>query len=280
MIEHPREGSMPQFAANLTMLFTELPFLARFQAAATAGFEAVEFLFPYDFEKTVIAETARGAGVRVILHNLPSGDWAAGERGIACLPDRIADFRSGVARAIDYATALDCPTLNCLAGLKIRDIDTATQRAVLIDNLRFAATALAEADLQLVMEPVNDIDVPRFFVTTVRAALAIIDEVGAPNLHLQYDLYHQQRMTGELATTLETHFDRIGHIQLADNPGRHEPGTGEINYPYLFNRIDALGYTGWIGCEYKPTTKTIASLGWLAPHLRATESTPAHARAL
>jgi hydroxypyruvate isomerase len=259
------------------MLFTELTFLARFQAAATAGFEAVEFLFPYGFDKAVIAETARGAGVRVILHNLPSGDWNAGERGIACLPDRAGEFRSGVARAIDYATAMGCSTLNCLAGLTIDGVDPARQSAVLIDNLRFAAAALADADLQLVLEPVNDIDVPGFFVTTARAALAIMDEVGAPNLHLQYDIYHQQRMTGELAATLEAQIDRIGHIQLADNPGRHEPGTGEINYPYLFNRIDALGYTGWIGCEYKPAATTTAGLGWLAPHLRAAELR--HARA-
>jgi hydroxypyruvate isomerase len=261
---------MPKFAANLTMLFTELPFLARFQAAAAAGFEAVEFLFPYDFEKEVVADTARGAGVRVILHNLPCGDWNAGERGIACLPDRIEEFRSGVAKAIDYATALGCPTLNCLAGLTVEGVDPARQRAVLVDNLRFAAAALADADLRLVLEPVNDIDVPRFYLPTTRMALAIMDEAGAPNLRLQYDLYHQQRMAGELATTLETQFARIGHIQLAYNPGRHEPGTGEINYPYLFNRIDALGYTGWIGCEYKPATTTIAGLGWLAPYLGAT----------
>ncbi|WP_284946004.1 hydroxypyruvate isomerase [Acidisoma cladoniae] len=261
---------MPKFAANLTMLFTELPFLARFQAAAAAGFDAVEFLFPYDFEKEVVADTARGAGVRVILHNLPCGDWNAGERGIACLPDRIEEFRSGVAKAIDYATALGCPTLNCLAGLTVEGVDPARQRAVLVDNLRFAAAALADADLRLVLEPVNDIDVPRFYLPTTRMALGIMDEVGATNLRLQYDLYHQQRMAGELATTLETQFARIGHIQLADNPGRHEPGTGEINYPYLFNRIDALGYTGWIGCEYKPATTTIAGLGWLAPYLGAT----------
>ena len=268
---------MPKFAANLTMLFTELPFLARFQAAATAGFDAVELQFPYGFDKAVIAETARGAGVRVILHNLPSGDWNSGERGIACLPDRVAEFRAGVATAINYATALGCSRLNCLAGLTIDGVDPARQRAVLIDNLRFAAAALADADLQLVLEPVNDIDVPRFFLPTTQLALAVIDEVGAPNLHLQYDLYHQQRMGGELAATLESHFDRIGHIQLADNPGRHEPGTGEINYPYLFNRIDALGYTGWIGCEYKPAATTIAGLTWLAPHLHAAEPRRAHA---
>ena len=267
---------MPKFAANLTMLFTELPFLARFQAAATAGFEAVEFLFPYAFDKAVVAETARSAGVKVILHNLPCGDWNAGDRGIACLPDRVEEFRAGVARAIDYATALACPRLNCLAGLGIQGINPAVQRSVLVDNLRFAAVALGDADLQLVLEPVNDIDVPGFFVTTTRDALAIIDEVGAANLHLQYDIYHQQRMAGELAATLEAQIDRIGHIQLADNPGRHEPGTGEINYPYLFRRIDELGYTGWIGCEYKPATTTTAGLAWLAPHQRATQSNQAH----
>jgi hydroxypyruvate isomerase len=267
---------MPKFAANLTMMFTELPFLARFQAAATAGFEAVEFMFPYAFGKAVVAETARAAGLQVILHNLPCGDWTAGERGIACLPDRIAEFREGVAQAVEYATALRCPTLNCLAGLHTAGVDPAIQRAVLIDNLRFAAAALGDADLQLVLEPVNDIDVPGFFVTTTQTALGIIDAAGAPNLHLQYDFYHQQRMTGELAATLEAQIDRIGHIQLADNPGRHEPGTGEINYPYLFRRIDALGYTGWIGCEYKPATTTIDGLGWLAPHLRARQSSHAH----
>jgi len=254
---------MPKFAANLTMLFTEMPFLDRFAAAAAAGFTAVEFLFPYEYEAQQIASLLEGHRLSLVLHNLPAGNWAAGERGIACHPDRVAEFRAGVARAIAYAIPLGCPRLNCLAGILPAGVAPAEARATLVDNLRFAAAALREAGIALVLEPVNTRDVPGFFVPTTRAALSIIDESGEDNLKLQYDIYHAQVMEGDIARSIETNLDRIGHMQLADNPGRHEPGTGELNYPYLFARIDELGYRGWIGSEYKPRTTTIAGLAWL-----------------
>jgi hydroxypyruvate isomerase len=198
----------------------------------------------------------------VVLHNLPAGNWDAGERGIACDPARTAEFRAGVATAIAYATALGCPKLNCLAGI-VAPEHQEIARATLIDNLRFAAAALAEAGLILLLEPVNTRDIPGFFVNRTAQGLAIIETVGAPNLLLQYDIYHSQVMEGDLARTIEANVTRIGHLQLADNPGRHEPGTGEINYEYLFRRIDDLGYRGWIGCEYKPAGTTQAGLGWM-----------------
>jgi hydroxypyruvate isomerase len=257
---------MPRFAANLTMMFTELPFLSRFAAAAEAGFDAVEFLFPYDFDKGELASLLTANGLTLVLHNLPAGDWAAGERGIACHPDRIVEFRSGVERAIDYASALHCPKVNCLAGILSDGVTADAARATLIENLRCAASKLQAAGIGLLLEPVNTRDIPKFFVDRTRRGLDIIAATGSTNIKLQYDIYHAQVMEGDLARTIETEFDHIGHIQLADNPGRHEPGTGEINYPFLFRRIDELGYSGWIGCEYKPATSTTAGLSWFAPY--------------
>ena len=253
---------MPRFAANLTMLFTEVPFLDRFERAARAGFPAVEFLFPYAFPAEEIRRRLDAHGLALVLHNLPAGDWDAGERGIACLPDRVDEFRTGVATAIGYAKALSVTQLNCLAGKAPTGADPALLQRTLVDNLRFAATALREAGIRLLLEPINTVDIPGFFVNRSAQALVLIDEVGADNLFLQYDLYHAQRMEGELAATLEKHLARIAHVQLADNPGRHEPGTGEINYPFLFAHLDRIGYSGWIGCEYKPATTTEAGLHW------------------
>ena len=255
---------MPRFAANLTMLFTELPFLDRFAAARAAGFGVVEYLFPYEYPKQELAARLREHGLKQVLHNLPAGDWDAGERGIACHPNRVLDFRAGVAQAIEYAHALDCPQLNCLAGKVPAGVAPAAAHATLVANLRFAAAELGGAGLRLLIEPINTFDIPGFFLTRTDQALALIDEVGADNLLLQYDIYHAQRTEGELAGTLSRHLARIGHIQLADNPGRHEPGTGEINYPFLFRHLDALGWKGFIGCEYKPKTTTVEGLGWLA----------------
>lgn len=254
---------MPRFAANLSYLFTEVPFERRFAAAAEAGFTAVEFHFPYAFPAPQLADAARDAGVDIVLFNLPPGDWAAGERGIACHPDRIAEFRDGVARAIEYAKALGCPRLNCLAGLKPAGVDAATARATLVANLRFAAQALAAAGLTLLLEPINTRDMPGFFVGTSGQALDVIAETGAANLRLQYDVYHAQIMEGDLARTLAAELPRIGHVQIADAPGRHEPGTGAIDFPFLFGHLDRLGYHGWVGCEYAPSSDTAASLGWL-----------------
>ena len=253
---------MPRFAANLTMLFTEVPFLDRFERAAKAGFEAVEFLFPYAFDAADIKKRLDDNGLKLVLHNLPAGDWDAGERGIACLPDRVAEFRVGVAKAIAYAKVLGVGQLNCLAGKVPAGADPAVLRATFVDNLAYAAKALGEAGLRLLIEPINTFDIPGFFLNRTDQAIAILDDVGAPNAFVQYDIYHAQRMEGELAATVQKHLARIGHVQLADNPGRHEPGTGEINYAFLFAHLDRIGYSGWIGCEYKPAATTEAGLGW------------------
>ena len=258
---------MPRFAANLTMLFNELPFLDRFEAAARAGFTAVEFLFPYEHAPEVIAEKLRANRLTLVLHNLPAGNWAAGERGIACLPDRVTEFRDGVATAIRYAKALGVSQLNCLVGIAPAGADPALLRKTLVENLRYAAGELNAAGLRLLVEPINTFDIPGFALNRTQQALDIIDAVGASNLFVQYDIYHMQRMEGELAATLRKQLARIGHVQLADNPGRNEPGTGEINYPFLFRVLDEIGYNGWIGCEYKPAAGTEAGLGWMAPYI-------------
>ena len=253
---------MPKFAANLTMLFTELPFLDRFEAAAAAGFKAVEFLFPYAWPADDIKQRLDAHGLTLVLHNLPAGNWDAGERGIACHPDRVDEFRAGVATAITYARVLGVGQLNCLAGIAPAGVGDAVLRKTLIGNLRYAAAELKQAGLRLLIEPINTFDIPGFYVNRTAQAVALLDEVGADNAFVQYDIYHAQRMEGELAATLQTHLARIGHIQLADNPGRHEPGTGEINYTFLFAHLDRIGYDGWVGCEYKPATSTLAGLGW------------------
>ncbi len=259
---------MPKFAANLTMLYNERPFLDRFEAAARAGFEGVEFLFPYDFPKEELAERLRRFGLEMALHNLPAGDWAAGERGIGCLPGRDDEFKEGVGRAIEYARALGCPRLNCLAGIPPEGVSREEAHATFVERLRFAAAELERAGIRLIVEAINTRDIPGFFLTNSRQARALIEEVGHPNLGYQYDIYHMQIMEGDLIRTIEANLDIIGHLQLADNPGRHEPGTGEINYPYLFRRIDELGYRGWIGCEYKPAAGTDEGLGWFEPYRR------------
>ena len=255
---------MPRFAANLSMLFTELPFLERFEAAAEAGFRGVEYLFPYAFPKEALAERLARHGLVQVLHNLPAGNWEAGERGIACHPERVGEFRDGVGRAIDYAHALGCTQINCLAGVAPAGVAEAALRDTFVANLRFAASQLAEAGIRLLIEPINTFDIPGFYLNRTAQAAEILDEVASDNLFIQYDIYHAQRMEGELAATIARHLPRIAHIQLADNPGRHEPGSGEINYPWLLRHIDGLGYAGWIGCEYKPAGLTRAGLGWLA----------------
>jgi hydroxypyruvate isomerase len=254
---------MPKFAANLSMLFTELPFLERFAAARAAGFRAVEYLFPYEFPKEELAARLRGEGLKQVLHNLPAGDWAAGERGIACHPGRVDEFRAGVDRAILYANALDCGQLNCLAGKLPAGVTREQAHATLVANLRYAAERLREVGIRLLVEPINGFDIPGFFLTRTEQAIAIIEEVGGDNLLLQYDVYHAQRMEGELAATLQRHLANIGHIQVADNPGRNEPGTGEIHFAFLLRHLDALGWKGYVGCEYRPRTNTLDGLGWM-----------------
>ncbi len=253
---------MPKFSANLSMLFTEHAFLDRFEPAANAGFKAVEFLFPYAFSAADIKARLDSHGLQLVLHNLPAGDWEAGERGIACHPDRVEEFRAGVAQAITYAQALGVGQLNCLAGKTPAGSSDIVLRKTFVDNLRYAASELKKADLKLLIEPINTFDIPGFYLNRTAQALDILDEVGASNAFVQWDIYHAQRMEGELAATIQKHLARIAHIQLADNPGRNEPGTGEINYGFLFAHIDRTGYGGWIGCEYKPAGTTEAGLGW------------------
>ncbi len=258
---------MPRFAANLTMLFNEVDFLDRFAAAAAAGFRAVEYLFPYGYDKDRLAGMLAENGLSQVLHNLPAGNWAAGDRGLACLPGRVGEFQDGVGRAIDYARALGCPRVNCLAGIAPNGADRDALRRTFVENLRFAARELDKAGIVLLTEPINTRDIPGFYLNRSDQALAIIAEVGSANLKLQYDVYHMQIMEGDLAPTIERNLAQIGHMQIADTPGRHEPGTGEINYRFLFDFIDACGYDGWIGCEYKPRATTGAGLDWLAPYL-------------
>jgi hydroxypyruvate isomerase len=264
---------MPRFAANLSMLFTEVPLLERFERAARAGFSSVEVQFPYEASAQAIRERLQANRLSMVLHNLPGGDWAAGDRGIACNPARVAEFRAGVPKAIAYATTLGVPQLNCLAGKPGDDTSNAVARATLVDNLRFAASALKDAGLKLLVEPINNFDVPGFWLNNTELAISVLDEVGADNAFVQYDIYHAQRYEGELAGTLSKHLARIGHIQVADNPGRNEPGTGEINYSFLFQHLDRIGYRGYVGCEYKPATTTEAGLGWLEQARRQLRAT-------
>jgi hydroxypyruvate isomerase len=258
---------MPRLAANLSLLFTECDFPDRFEAASRAGFRRVEYQFPYEFDKDLIAAKARSAGVEVVLHNIPSGNAAKGDRGIACLPGRIDEFREGVERAISYARAADCPRLNCLAGVIPAGAAPEPYRATLVENLRYAARELAKAGLDLMIEPVNTRTVPGFFVSRSSQAVALLDNVGERNAFIQFDLFHMQIMEGDLTKTIERLLPRIGHMQLADVPARHEPGTGEINFAFVLGEIDRLGYKGAIGCEYIPAGDTLQGLKWARPYL-------------
>jgi hydroxypyruvate isomerase len=254
---------MPKLAANLSMLFNEFDFLDRFKAAADAGFAGVEYLFPYAFDKNALAEQLGNNNLTQVLHNLPAGNWEGGERGIACHPGRTGEFQEGVGLAIDYATAIGCRQVNCLAGIAPPNAKPDIVHATFVDNLRFAAKELKAAGIRLLIEPINTFDIPGFYLTRTDQALNIIHETGSDNLFVQYDIYHAQRMEGELACTIAQNLAKIAHIQLADNPGRHEPGTGEINFNWLLSYIDSLDYKGWVGCEYKPATHTQEGLGWM-----------------
>ncbi|NRR30361.1 hydroxypyruvate isomerase [Oxalobacteraceae bacterium] len=257
---------MTKLAANLTMLFNEVPFLDRFEAAASAGFKAVEFLFPYPFEVKDLASRLQDNGLELILHNLPAGNWEAGERGIACHPERVEEFRQGVQQALIYAKALNVKQLNCLVGIVPPGVSQETAHRTVVANLKFAADALKAEGIRLLIEPINTFDIPGFFLSRTSQAARIIEETGSDNLFIQYDIYHMQRMEGELTATFKANLPLIRHVQLADNPGRNEPGTGEINYRFLFEQLNAAGYDGWIGCEYKPRTTTTEGLAWRAAH--------------
>jgi hydroxypyruvate isomerase len=265
---------MPRFAANLSMTFNEVPFLERFAAAARAGFAGVEFLFPYAHEKRQLSDLARAHGLEVVLFNMPPGDWDAGERGIACDPSRVGEFQDGIGKAVEYAAELGCRRIHCMAGLQPRAAPEDRIRETYVANLRLAAAELHKRGMHLLVEAINTRDIPGYYLTTTRQALEVIREVGMPNLLFQFDVYHVQIMEGDLAPKLEQHLRQIGHVQVADTPGRHEPGTGEINYPFLFRHIDRIGYQGWIGCEYRPLATTEAGLEWVRPWLRPGESPP------
>ncbi|HNH25307.1 MAG TPA: hydroxypyruvate isomerase [Accumulibacter sp.] len=244
---------MPKLSANLSFLFPDVAFAERFARAADAGFRGVEYLFPYDYPVDELAHLLRAYRLQQVLYNLPAGDWQAGERGIACLPGREAEFREGVERALEYARLLDCRQINCLAGIAPTGVPDAEIRAAFVANVRHAASRLGEHDIRLLIEPINSrVDMPGFWLDTPRKAEALMTEIAETNLWLQYDVYHAQIMEGDLARTIERNIGRIAHIQLADNPGRHEPGTGEINFPFLFRVLGHLGYRGWLGCEYRP----------------------------
>jgi hydroxypyruvate isomerase len=253
----------PSFAANLSMLFLEAPFLERFGAAARACFKAVEFMFPYEFAVADLQKAIAENGLELVLINLPAGNFAAGERGMAVDPARRSEFREGVFRAIEYATALNVAQVNCLVGKALAGASPAEQRRALVENLRFAAETLAGAGIRLLVEHVNSRDVPGFTLDTPAKVIEVLASVGHANAYLQYDVYHAQRMEGELAGTLKANLPRIAHIQIADNPGRHQPGTGEINYRWLLAEILSLGYRGHIGLEYVPTPDSAGSLGWV-----------------
>lgn len=254
---------MVQFAANLSMMFNEVDFLDRFEAAAKAGFKGVEYLFPYDFEAEQLADKLKSNGLKQVLFNTPAGDWDAGERGLACNPSRVEEFRDGVSRAIGYAKILECDQLHCMAGLAPAGADPNDMRKTYVENLRFASGEMEKAGIRCLMEMINTRDIPGFYLNRSAQAEKIMAEVASDNLYIQYDIYHMQIMEGDLAPTMERLLPKIAHMQLADTPGRNEPGTGEINYPFLFTHLDKIGYKGWIGCEYKPATTTQAGLGWM-----------------
>ena len=254
---------MPKFAANLSFLFVDAPFPERFARAAAAGFAGVEYLFPYEWPAHNVADLLAASGVDQVLFNLTSGDWAAGERGLACLPHRQGEFAESVERALDYAMVLDCERVHCMAGLRPAGNDEADLEATYVANLRHAADRLATAGVTVTIEPINSrIDMPGYWLDDVGKAIRLLEAVDRSNVKLQLDLYHAQIIQGDLARTIEANLPRIGHVQVADNPGRHEPGTGEIHYPYLFSLLDRLGYESWVGCEYKPLGNTEAGLGW------------------
>lgn len=258
---------MPKLAANLNYLFTEVELLERFDAAARAGFRGVEYQFPYDFDRRELSQSLRASGLEMVLINLPAGDAKAGDAGIACHPQRVEEFRRGVESGIEYAESLGCRQMNCLAGIAPSGVDAELLLDTLVDNLRFAAARLADNGLRLLIEPINTRDRPGFFVASPARALEIIDTVDCENLFLQFDVYHAQIMQGDIVNSLEAALERIGHVQIADHPGRHEPGTGELNYPFILSALDSMGYGGWVGCEYAPSTVTERSLDWARAYL-------------
>jgi hydroxypyruvate isomerase len=258
---------VPRFSANISVLFGEVELPERFEAAARAGFKAVEIQFPYAWNQERLAQLARRASVEVVLINIPAGVSEKGDRGLGCLPGRVAEFRHGLAGAIDYAKALGCRQMNCLAGVAPPDVDEKKLRETYLSNLRYAAGELARHGMTLLIEPISTQAVPGSYLNRSAQAFALLDEAGVENLKVQYDLYHMRIMGDDLAATIAANLARIGHMQFADVPGRHEPGTGEIDFHSLFDLMDRLGYRGWVGAEYTPTRKTGESLAWAKDYL-------------
>lgn len=254
---------MPRFAANLTMLFTEYPVLERFEQARAAGFDGVELLFPYDEDPAALEDALGRSGLEWVLFNLPAGDFPAGQRGLANDPRRVAEFQAGVAQGLALAQRIGVQRLNCLLGITLPDVPIEQQWATVVENLRYAAEQAERAGVTQLIEPLNTIDSPGFMLSTTQQGLELLERVGHPNLKLQYDVYHAQRMEGNITATLRAHLADIGHIQIADSPARNQPGTGELNYPFIFDTLDELGYDGWVSLEYRPAPNTLASLGWL-----------------
>ncbi len=253
---------MPRLAANLSMMFNEVPFLDRFEAAAKAGFSAVEFLFPYEHPAAEIRKRLDGAGLEQVLFNMPPGNWANGERGLASLPGRQPEFRDGVLLALEYAEALGCKRVHAMAGLVPAGVSQVTAGAVYAANLAWAAEQAHDAGVKIVIEPINHRDMPGFFLNTQAQGAAIVEAIGRDRIGLQFDIYHCQITEGDVTKRMETFLPVIAHMQLADVPARNEPGTGELGWAYIFSRIDALGYKGWVGCEYRPAGDTVAGLAW------------------
>lgn len=256
---------MPKFAANLSMMFTEVPFLARFKAARAAGFAAVEYLFPYAEDKAAIAAELKAQGLTQALFNMPPGDWEAGERGLASLPGRESEFRAGVATALAYAEALGCRQLHAMAGLRQAGVSAEQHEATYVANIQYAADQAAKQDVLVLLEPINSRDMPGYFLSTQVQAEALLEKIDRPNVRIQLDFYHCQIMEGDLTRTIDRLWGKFSHIQIASVPERHEPDQGEINYPWLFDYLDAKGYDGYLGCEYRPRGNTEAGLGWFAP---------------
>lgn len=261
-----QEEEMPNFAANLTFLFTEIPFMDRFSAAKQAGFDAVEFMFPYDYNLGDIRALLGEFGLSLVLCNLPAGNWASGDRGTAANPERKSEFREGVEKGIEAARALGFERMNCLVGLKKDGLSDRETRDVLAENIRYAAGRLGEAGIRLMVEPINHLDMPGFALNRCSEVLQLIEEIAHPNAYLQFDVYHARRENEDLSTILLNHFNRIGHIQIADCPGRHQPGTGETDFKFLLPEIDRMGYPGFVSLEYIPSPDTLSSLGWLPAH--------------
>ncbi|WP_456269839.1 hydroxypyruvate isomerase family protein [Kushneria sp. AK178] len=259
---------MPRFAANLTTMFNEVDFMQRFERAAGQGFEAVEYLFPYAFDADDIARELKRHDLKQVLFNLPAGDWEAGERGLAALPGRESEFRDSVETAIRYAHALNCPRLHAMAGVAGEGADIQAMHETYLDNIRFAARRLREEGIMLLLEPINSRDMPGYFFNYQHEAHEVIETLGEPNMQVQMDLYHAQIMEGDLWATFQEYREGVGHLQIAGVPERHEPDTGEVNYPWLFEQLDRAGFDGWLGCEYKPRGETAAGLGWFAPWRR------------